>query len=259
MLVGGETLQQPDRNRTFELHPRALRLAGCVAGPSEGADQRGRVQYELERLLVLPVAHQGDIAVGLDPGRAGSDARRGALAFEHRLLRHRLREGDVGGPPGGEIGVELVGDGYRACLLARVAAGAGGPVDELGTFLDRGPEASVGILRDVLDLAVRHGRDVRVVDRGRHLRPRDAGGAVEGGEDLGQQDHPAPDARLLLHEQNLVAHIGQLDRRLHAADPTSHDQDVVVHHLLPLVRAGAPARWVDQMKRLTLASSASPR
>ena len=69
--------------------------------------------------------------------------------------------------------------------------------------------------------------DVGVVSGRRHLRGRDAAGAVEGGEDLAEQDHLAPDRRLLLDHQHAVAHVAELDRGLHAADPAADDQRVV--------------------------------
>ena len=80
-----------------------------------------------------------------------------------------------------------------------------------------------------VDLAVGLRGDVRVVDRRGHLRPGDAARAVQRREDLAQQDHPSADARLLLDEQHLVAHVAELDRRLHAADAAADHQDVVVH------------------------------
>ena len=83
---------------------------------------------------------------------------------------------------------------------------------------------------DALDLAVGQGRDVGVVDGRRHLRRRDAARAVEGREDLAEQDHLPADAGLLLDEQDPVAHVAELEGGLHAADPGADDEDVVVRH-----------------------------
>ena len=59
---------------------------------------------------------------------------------------------------------------------------------------------------------------------------RDAARAVQGGEDLAEQDHLAADAGFLLHQQDAVAHVAELQGGFHAADAGPHDQDVVAGH-----------------------------
>ena len=86
-----------------------------------------------------------------------------------------------------------------------------------------------------------------MVDRGRHLRRGDAAGAVEGREDLAEQDHPSADAGLLLDEQDLVAHVAELEGGLHAGDAAADDEGVVVsHQLAPGLGSAASAseNWV---------------
>ncbi|OIQ83642.1 hypothetical protein GALL_345650 [mine drainage metagenome] len=75
VAIGGEPLEPTDRDRRLEVAARALRLAGGVARAPQRADQRGGVEDELERVLVLPAADQGHVTVGLDAGGAVVDAR----------------------------------------------------------------------------------------------------------------------------------------------------------------------------------------
>ena len=75
VAVGDEPLEPADRDRGLEVATSAFALARCVAGSSEGADQRRRVQDQLERLLVLSAADKGHVAVRLDAGWTRVDAR----------------------------------------------------------------------------------------------------------------------------------------------------------------------------------------
>ena len=122
--VGDEPLESADREGSFQRSAGAVRLARRVAGAAEGPDERRRVEDEAVRLLVLAASDQGHIAVGLDPGRAGEGARRAPGPIDDGLLRDGLGERDVGGPPGDEVGIELIGDRDGAGDLAQGAAGA---------------------------------------------------------------------------------------------------------------------------------------
>jgi len=128
-------------------------------------------------------------------------------ALDERLLRHRLREGDVGGTPRDELAVELVGYRDRAGELALAAAGTERLVDEARLAADGRVEAAVSVACDPADLGAGKNGDVRVVHRRGHLRRRDTARAVERREDLAEQDHLAADARLLLDDEHLVAHV----------------------------------------------------
>ena len=252
-LVGDEALEAADRQRALELAARALALARRVARAPEGADERRRLQDQVERLVVLAAAHACDVAVRLDARRALVGARRDAFAADDGLLGHRLREGDERRPPRHHVGVVLVRHGDVAGHLALAAAGAGGLVDELGLLLDPGEVAGgavavavAAVAADGLHLGVGHHVDVGVVDGGAHLGRADAAGAVERGEDLAEQDHLAADARLLLDDQDLVAHVAELERRLHAADAAADDERVVVlasrSHAAAFPAGPSPAR-----------------
>ena len=227
--LGDEPLETPDGDRPLELAAGARGFARGVAGASERPHERGRLQHQLERLLVEPAADQRHVAVGLDAGRAGIDAGRGAGTLDQGLLRDGLREGDVGRPPGDHPAVPLVRHGHGAGLLALPTARARGQVHETRPAVDLDVETARSIAGDSRDLRVGRDGHVRVVGRRRHLRGRDAAGAVEGREDLAEQDHPAPDARLLLDDEDAVAHVAELERGLHAPDSAADDQDVVVH------------------------------
>ena len=180
--------------------------------------------------------------MGLDAGGAGVGAGRCAGALENGLLRHGLGEGNVRRPPGDHVGVELVGHGDGAGRLAQLAAGAGRLVDEARLPADCCPEASVAIASDAIHLGVREGGHVGVVDRGRHLGRGNAARAVQSREDLAQQDHSSADAGFLLDHQDLVAHVAELEGRLHAGDAAANDEGVVLsHHLAPADRRATSA------------------
>ncbi len=229
MPVRDEPLQAADRQRALEAAPRALALARRVAGTTQRADERRRIQHQLERLLVFPAADQRDVPVGPDARRAGEAARRFPVTLDDRLLGHCLRERDVRRPAGHQVRVELVRHRDRAGLLTQLAAGAGRLVHVARLLAHGGVEPAVPVGRDPTDLAVGERRDVRVVNGARHLRRGDAAGAVQGREDLAEQDHLPAHAGFLLHEQHLVAHVAELQRGLHAADSGADDQDVVLH------------------------------
>jgi len=232
VLVGDEALEAADRQGAFELAARALAFAGGVARAPERADQRRRLEDQVERLLVLAAAHAGDVPVGLDAGRARVGTRRHALAADDGLLRYGLREGDERRPARHQVGVVLVRDRHVAGHLALPAARAGGFVHVLGLLLDprvvadRSLAAAVGA--DALDLGVRQHVDVGMVDGRRHLGGRDATRAVECGEDLAEEDHLAADAGLLLDDEDLVAHVAELEGGLHAADAAADDEGVIL-------------------------------
>ena len=180
--------------------------------------------------------------MSLDARRACVRAGGRAGTLENGLLRHGLGEGDVGRSAGNHVGVELVRDGDGAGRLTQLAASAGCLVDEARLAADVGLEVSVGVARDAIHLGIREGGHVGVVDRGRHLGGGDAAGAVEGREDLAEQDHSAADASLLLDEEDFVAHIPELEGRLHAGDAAADDQGVILsHRLAPVDRSATSA------------------
>ena len=225
--VGDEALETPYRHRAFEAAPGALGFAGRVAGTPEGPDEGCGLGHQAKGLLVLAAAHQGDVAVSLDPRRAAEGARRGAGALDERLLGDGLGERDVGGAPRDHLPVELVRDGHRTGRLAEAAPGAERLVDEARGTAHRDLEAPLRVAPDTLHQGLGEDGHVGVVGRRRHLGRRDAAGAVEGRKDLAEQDHLAPDRRFLLDHKHTVAHVAELDRGLHATDPAPDDQRVV--------------------------------
>ncbi len=230
MLIGNEALDPADRERALERTAGAFALARGVAGATEGPHQRRGIEHQPVCLLVLAAADERDVPVRLDARRARIGAGRRALALDNGLLRHGLRERDVGRSAGDQVVVELVRHGHGAGLFAELAARTGHLVHEPGLLTDSRLDHAIVAARDLVHLRVRHRGDVGVVDRGRHLGGRDAARAVQGGEDLAEQDHPAADARFLLDEQDVVAHVAELERRLHAGDAAAYYEGVVLGH-----------------------------
>ena len=99
-----------------------------------------------------------------------------------------------------------------------------------GFWRDLGVVGAVAVAADALDLGVGEDVDVGVVDGGGHLGGGDAAGAVERGEDLAEQDHLAADAGVLLDDEHLVAHVAELEGRLHPADAAADHESVVLAH-----------------------------
>ena len=153
--VRDESLEQLDFRSVADFLSRALGLARSVAGSPQASDERRILHDQVERLLEIPPPRERDVAVRLDAGGARVGARRRALAVDDRLLRHGLRKRDVRGAPRDEIEVEIVRHGDRADLLAVLAAGAFGEIDEGGLLHDRRLEGPVAVPADILDLACR--------------------------------------------------------------------------------------------------------
>ncbi len=113
---------------------------------------------------------------------------------------------------------------------------------------------------DLLDLAVAQQVDVRMPADVRHLGRQDAGRAVERREGLVELGHVAADRRLALDQVDLVAGVGQLERRLDAGDAAADDQRVGVdRHLGRFERLRAAGRAARRPTISALAfSSARP-
>ena len=72
---------------------------------------------------------------------------------------------------------------------------------------------------------------------GGHLRREDAGGAVQRGEGLVELGHVAADGRLALDQVDLLAGLGQRQRRVDAGDAAAHHQHFRIDvHLPPFER-----------------------
>ncbi len=61
---------------------------------------------------------------------------------------------------------------------------------------------------------------------GGHLGRQDAGGAVQRGEGLVELGHVAADGGLALHQVDVLAGVGQGERRVDAGDAAAHHQHV---------------------------------
>ncbi len=95
-----KSLQPTDGESPLQITACAIALAGGVAGAPERPDERRRVENQLKGFLELPASDERDVAVGLDPGRAGVRTWRGADTLDDRLFRHGLGKGNVSGARG---------------------------------------------------------------------------------------------------------------------------------------------------------------
>lgn len=80
-------------------------------------------------------------------------------------------------------------------------------------------------------LCIREHVDVFVVSYGGHLRCGDAAAAVEGGENLAEGDHLAPDAGVFFNQRYLIALVGKVQRGLHAGDPSADYERVNIKNV----------------------------
>ena len=168
--------------------------------------------------------------------------------------RHGLRERLVGDRAGAEAVVELGQDPVPGAVLdAEIAAGTGVLVDVAGLPAHLDPEVA-HIAGDLLHLAEGQQVDVRVLADLHHLRSEDAGRAVERREGLVELGHLAADARLPLHQVDMLAGVGEGERRMDPPDPAADDKHVRVHRRAApvqlLVRGNAPHRAGDERARL---------
>ncbi|OPZ68613.1 MAG: hypothetical protein BWY81_00779 [Firmicutes bacterium ADurb.Bin467] len=157
-----------------------------------------------------------------------------ALArVDRRDVRDRLRERDVDRAAVVEPHVELVlALSRRALRDALGAAGAPVRVNIARLFANRHREIS-DEARDLLDLAVGEQLDVRALRGLDHLRRQYARGAVERRERLVELRHAAADRRRFLDDIDLVARLGDIERRLYARDAAADHERALRDRALP--------------------------
>ena len=149
-------------------------------------------------------------------------------ALDQRLLRHRLRERNVGHAPAHQVVVVFIRHRYGAIHLTLATARTGVEIDIGGLLVQVDLEGAVAIARDLIHFTVDQRRDVGVMRRGRHLGRHDAARAVERGEDLAQENRLPANAGAFLDQQHAVAHVAQRRGRLHAGHAGTDDHDIVV-------------------------------
>ncbi len=194
------------------LEPRGVERL-VAGGDDHAADvelQHVAAGVEVDALLgALLGAGAALLPVGLHEG-----ARR---LIDEVGVGHRLGERDVDRLALGDAGVELARDPDRAHVAADVAGHAGVLVDASRVAQHGDPERA-GHAADGLDLGVGEQLDHRVLPDGDHLGRQDAGGAVEGGERLVEHRHVAADGAAAFDQVDLLAPVGDLERRLDAGD-----------------------------------------
>jgi hypothetical protein len=143
------------------------------------------------------------------------------IHIEYSDLRNSSRERDADGSVRPQIHIERVRQGNRAGVLTLPASGAGVFIDVSGLFEDFCNEITP-VLIDGLYLAVGEKMDVLVMSDSRHFGCGDTTATIQGRENFAQGNHFAPNASLPLHQGDLIALIGQIQRTLHARNPAAH-------------------------------------
>ena len=133
-----------------------------------------------------------------------------------------LVEVEVDGPALIQVHVEGVRYPGRALRHAVAAGVADVLVDIPGLARDLHVEAAV-LTGHALDLAVGQKLYQGMPTGIQHLRRQDSYGAVVRRERLVQLRHDAADARALLDEMDLDAHLRKIERRLNPGDASAYD------------------------------------
>ena len=188
-----------------------------MADPAAHRRQRVALANQLVGLAVLPHGDQGDVALDVDVGRAGVPAGRGAGLVDREEVRDRLGITPVDGLAPAQPLVVLTRHVDRALLGTVPAAVAQQLVDEARLLLEAQGEGP-GLPVEGRQMGRGQELDVRVPAGVDQLRAHDAHGAVVGREGLVELGHGAADARLGVDQVDLEAHLGQIQRGLHARD-----------------------------------------
>ena len=104
---------------------------------------------------------------------------------------------------------------HRTLIFALAAADALHFVDKAGLLLNRGHQI-VALAHQGLQLAVGKQGNLGMMGCGRHLGGRDATGAIQGGKDLGEPDHFAPDGGVFFDDGHREILVGEIEGRLQA-------------------------------------------
>ena len=148
------------------------------------------------------------------------------LGVDDRIFGHGLGEGAVDDLAIAHARLEFgVDDLARAFFDADAAAGAQVLVHVAG-LLAHGDGEIADVTLHALHLAVCQQGDVLVLAHIHHLGREDAGGAVQGGEGLVQLGHMPANGGAALHQINVIARVGQLQRRGDAGDAAPHHQRI---------------------------------
>jgi len=131
-------------------------------------------------------------------------------------------EGNEGCLPAYQPILVLITHVYRTGLLAELAGSAVFHMHIARLLGDLRYEVVLRPFDNVGHLTLGEEGDVLVAGDLRHLGCGDAGGTVECGEHLAQQDHFAPQRTFFLHQQYPVAAIGKVERCFAPGDAASY-------------------------------------
>ncbi|MPM72902.1 hypothetical protein SDC9_119878 [bioreactor metagenome] len=210
-----------------------------ITGTSQTSGKRNIFQVEFHGLFVLSVAGQRDVSVCFYATRTFVDTRsRVSLAIDSCNTRVCQAEWDIRHFTPRQVHVVFIAADFRAYHFAFLASRA-----ILLNYITRivgnlDIEIAIAIFAYPLNLTIEHQRDVGMARRFRHLGRGDTRCTVERRKHLAQLNHLTSDGKSFFHQQHLMIHICQTQRRFLARDSTSYHQRIVIvillfHNLLP--------------------------
>jgi hypothetical protein len=129
-----------------------------------------------------------------------------------------------------EAEVEFIGNASGTFLRARAACSAFARIHKSGFPVDLNPKIS-HLAGEFSYLTVRQQINLGMSTDIKQLRRKNSYRAIVSGKGLVQLGHFAADARVLLHQVDLNAHVTQIQGGLHAGYPTAHDENFLRSHI----------------------------
>jgi hypothetical protein len=139
-LIGGQPFEIPDGDRIIDFTATASILASMGANPPQNTGKGEVFHNNVERLFIFTLPNHLDVALDIQPGRAGQATRGFVALFDGKSAGNGLSIFLVCGFPYGQPFVVFVGQLYGTNLGAFTTAGAFRQVDEAGFLADAGFE-----------------------------------------------------------------------------------------------------------------------
>ena len=196
-------------------------LTGMMADPSTDTGKRVVLFEQFQRLAVLSVIDQGNVALDAYMSRAGGFAGGRAAFADAESSRDRLGVLFEDGFTLGQAFVVFIGQSDGANFGALATAGALRQVHKAGLLVDGGAEIS-GISLEIQKFGVGEQFDVQVPADLDQFRRNHSHRTVIGGERLVELGHEPPDGGRLLDKIDVITRFCQIQRRLHTGDAGTH-------------------------------------